>query len=228
MVIKRRACGNREIKWPTPFDKMYYLISPYSPAKFMWGDVVNKCLLCPILFDTRIKRQPSWRIEIDYIYPLRWRHNEHDCASNHQPRDCLLNRLFRRRSKKTSKLRTLAFVRGIHRGPVNSPHKWPVTRKMFPFDDVIMPRSRPGWFVRFEIICLIAIMLVTLQSVYNTNQRNRFMFSSKSNQSKYLYWHKKLLESFSIPILNGSFNTIDLEFVGNISFDYYKANSWLI
>ena len=31
-----------------------------------------------------------------------------------------------------------AFVRGIHRGPVNSPHKWPVTRKMFPLDDVIM------------------------------------------------------------------------------------------
>ena len=33
---------------------------------------------------------------------------------------------------------SLAFVRGIYRGPVNSPHKWPVTRKMFPFDDVIM------------------------------------------------------------------------------------------
>ena len=33
---------------------------------------------------------------------------------------------------------SLAFVRGIHRGPVNSPHKWPVTRKLFPFDDVIM------------------------------------------------------------------------------------------
>ena len=31
---------------------------------------------------------------------------------------------------------SLAFVQGIH--PVNSPHKWPVTRKMFPFDDVIM------------------------------------------------------------------------------------------
>ena len=33
---------------------------------------------------------------------------------------------------------SLAFVRGIHRRPVNSPHKWLVTRKMFPFDDVIM------------------------------------------------------------------------------------------
>ena len=33
---------------------------------------------------------------------------------------------------------SLAFVRGSPRVPVNSPHKWPVTRKMFPFDDVIM------------------------------------------------------------------------------------------
>ena len=37
---------------------------------------------------------------------------------------------------------SLAFVWGIHRGPVNSPHKWPVTRKIFPFDDVIMWRKR--------------------------------------------------------------------------------------
>ena len=33
---------------------------------------------------------------------------------------------------------SLAFVRGNHRWPVNSPHKWPVTRKMFRFNDVIM------------------------------------------------------------------------------------------
>ena len=41
---------------------------------------------------------------------------------------------------------SLAFVRGIHRGPVNSPHKWPVTRKLFPFDEVIMTRTglNPG------------------------------------------------------------------------------------
>ena len=40
---------------------------------------------------------------------------------------------------------SLAFVRGIHRGPVNYPHKGPVTQKMFPFDDVIM----------FFIICIV-------------------------------------------------------------------------
>ena len=36
---------------------------------------------------------------------LQWRHNGRDSVSNHQPHDCLLNRLFRHRSKKTSKLR---------------------------------------------------------------------------------------------------------------------------
>ena len=37
------------------------------------------------------------------IPTLRWRHNERDSVSNHQPHHCLLNRLFRRRSKQTSK-----------------------------------------------------------------------------------------------------------------------------
>ena len=37
---------------------------------------------------------------------------------------------------------SLAFGRGIHRGPVNSLHKWPVTQKMFQFDDVIMIQHR--------------------------------------------------------------------------------------
>ena len=69
---------------------------------------------------------------------LQWRHNGCDCISNHQLHHCLRKRLFRRRSKKTSKLRVTGLVRGIHRWPVNSPHKEPVTRKMFQFDDVIM------------------------------------------------------------------------------------------
>ena len=40
--------------------------------------------------------------------------------------------------RKHQSFASLAFVRGLHRGPVNSPHKWPVTRKMFPFDNVII------------------------------------------------------------------------------------------
>ena len=43
---------------------------------------------------------------------------------------------------------SLAYVCGIHRGPVNSPHKWPVLRKMFPFHDVIMKH-----LIRISLIC---------------------------------------------------------------------------
>ena len=69
---------------------------------------------------------------------LQWRHNEPDGVSNHQVRHCLLNRLFRRWSNKTSNFRVTGLCSGIHRWPVNFPHKWPVTRKMFPFHDAIM------------------------------------------------------------------------------------------
>ena len=53
---------------------------------------------------------------------------------------------------------SLAFVRGIHRGPVNSPHKWPVTRKMFPFNDVIMLD---------EILILKATLLNISNAIYH-------------------------------------------------------------
>ena len=43
---------------------------------------------------------------------LQWRHDKHDAVSNHQPHDCLLNRLFRRRSKKTAKLRVTGLFAG--------------------------------------------------------------------------------------------------------------------
>ena len=42
--------------------------------------------------------------------------------------------------RKHERSASLAFVMGIHRWPVNPRHKGPVTRKMFPFDDVIMQR----------------------------------------------------------------------------------------
>ena len=71
-------------------------------------------------------------------FALQWRHNDHDIVSNHQPHGCLFNRFFRHRSKKTSKFRVTGLCVGNSPGPVNSPHKGPVTRRMFPFHDVIV------------------------------------------------------------------------------------------
>ena len=70
---------------------------------------------------------------------LQWRNNEPDGVWSHQPHDCLLKRSFKAFiQRKHQSSASLAFVWGIHRWPVNSPHEWPVTRKMFPFDDVIL------------------------------------------------------------------------------------------
>ena len=105
-------------------------------------------------FGTKIKR-------------YTWRHNGHDTVSNHQPHDCLLNRLFGRNQRKHQFSASLAFVQGIHRGPVNYSHKWPVTLKVFPFDDLIMTRTsvrsvyyRAGKFIlnyearpQYSLIC---------------------------------------------------------------------------
>ena len=70
-----------------------------------------------------------------YFLASHWRH-ERDGVSNHQRLDCLLNCLFRRRSKKKSKLRVTGLCKG--NPPVDSPRKGPVRRKFFPFDDVSM------------------------------------------------------------------------------------------
>ena len=97
----------------------------------------------------------------DLMLTLRWRHNGRGSVSNHQPHGCLLNRLFRRRSRKHESSASLAFVWGIHRGPVNFPHKWPVMRKMFPFDDVIMfivkstSRSKLQWHFKQDTKCFV-------------------------------------------------------------------------
>ena len=84
---------------------------------------------CPIFVKWHWDR---WHVFLWYFFThfmtfgtsIRWCHNGLDSISNHQPHDCLLNRLFRHRSKKTSKLRVTGLC------AVNSPHKWPLTRKM--------------------------------------------------------------------------------------------------
>ena len=58
---------------------------------------------------------PAWAFPLKFSSALHWGHNDHDGVSNHQPHDCLLNRLFRRRSKKHQSSASLALVWGIHR-----------------------------------------------------------------------------------------------------------------
>ena len=118
----------------------------------------------------------SWNL---YQLSLHWRHNDHDSVSNHQPHGCLLKRLFRRRSKKTSKLRVTGLCVGNSPGPVNSPHKGPVTRKMFQFDDAIMFIP----FVHRSCICWGILSKIKLIHRLNWNSgRMRFQFET------YLVW----------------------------------------
>ena len=91
---------------------------------------VNEFLMQIMSLEACIANRRGWHRERSrsaklimnlFRYPtaaLQWRHNDHDCVSNHQPRGCLLNRIFRRRSKKTSKLRVTGLCAG------NSPDQW--------------------------------------------------------------------------------------------------------
>ena len=73
-------------------------------SRGMWLPLlfVSGCFICFTVWC-------NWRYPIT---PLRWRHNGQDSVWNHQPHHCLLNRLFIRRSKKTSKLRVTALFVG--------------------------------------------------------------------------------------------------------------------
>ena len=77
-----------------------------------------------------------------YLYSIqmtKWRHNGGVGVLNHRCLDGLLKRLFRRRSKKRSKLRITGLCEGTLPMTSGFPsHKGPVTLKTFPFDDVIV------------------------------------------------------------------------------------------
>ena len=70
------------------------------------------------------------------LISLRWCHNGRDSVSNHQPQDCLLNRLFRRRSKKTSKLRITGLCAG------NSPGTGEFPAQMASYAEIVCIRWR--------------------------------------------------------------------------------------
>ena len=65
---------------------------------------------------------PDWDAGLKQQAALQWRHNGHDGVSNHQPQDCFSSVYSGADKRKHQSSESLAFVRGIHRWPVNSPH----------------------------------------------------------------------------------------------------------
>ena len=128
--------GHMQLMYFIAIRKASYFIKNYRVWMFLSGAVVF------FWFGYNISTQHT----VSYVtfHPskicgtLLWRHNGRDSASNRLPHYCFLSRLFRRRSKETSKLRVTGLCAVNSPGPVNSPHKWQVTRKIFLFDDVIM------------------------------------------------------------------------------------------
>ena len=121
---------------------MYIYITPGNYISFVSIDQADTWV------GELMRREHTWTtLSIFIATPLHWRHNDHGGVTNHQPHDCLLSRLFRRRSKKTSKLCVTGLCAGNSPGPVNSPHKWPVMRKKSPFDDVIIQSSKHEYVI---------------------------------------------------------------------------------
>ena len=131
----------------------------YLLSTSLWKKLSHFCYRCVHLFfgfdcDTKYAYQWLFNLgQFGYDRTLHWRHHVRAVFSNLKGLDFLLDRLFRPRSKKITKLRviglcegnspvtssaSLAFVIENHRWPVNSPHEGAVTPKMFPFDYVIM------------------------------------------------------------------------------------------
>ena len=97
----------------------------------------------------RIKK----RLELYMIqaFTSQWRHNECDVVSNHRRLDCLLNRLFRRRSQKTS---NICITRLCDGNPPVTGGFSSAKRKMFPLDDVITTRVPWRTVTRsFNVLC---------------------------------------------------------------------------
>ena len=84
------------------------------------GGTLLQCIYYLVLYTdeqtltTRLREGTSQHFE-GILTSICWGWGDHNGVSNHQPGGCLLNRLFRRRSKKISNSASLAFVRGVHR-----------------------------------------------------------------------------------------------------------------
>ena len=124
-----RYCVGSCDRWEFP--KGWKYACRQGCAKRLWSSLSARCELISGFWSVR---KCHLQLSQGPVITLQWRYNERDGVLNHRHLYCLLKRLFKRRSKKTSKLRVTGLCGGR---PVDSPLIGPVTRKMFPLNDVI-------------------------------------------------------------------------------------------
>ena len=113
--------------------------------------------------------------------------NDRHGVSNYRSIECLFNSLLRLTTRNIKGPRHCLFVRGIHRWPVDSPHKGSVTRKMLPFDDVIMKTTANHHQMR--MVCLIFRKYCVSATAYVGTLRHNMICGNG--------YTRRFLESFS-------------------------------
>ena len=118
------------------------------------------------------------RSDCDRSSTLQWRHDEHDGVSNNRRLDCFVQPFVQVQIKEN--------IKAPRHWPLCDqwfPHKGPVTRKICPFDDVIMYEINSSWY-KFPTKCTWQIHSIGALLV-------RFSYSSDSKWHQYPPWHAR-------------------------------------
>ena len=112
-----------------------YINAPVTEKK-PWRTEVKRSIMC--IYKNCIHNHD--RTTHNTAFSLRWRHNGCNSIASQMTSLTIVYSIVYSDAdqRKRESSASLTIVWGIHREPINSQHKWPVTRKMFPFDDVIM------------------------------------------------------------------------------------------
>ena len=160
----------------------------YTPTNFVAGGINIQKLpfnnsICHIPFTLVVKSS------------LRWRHNGRNSISNHQPDNCFLNRLFRHRSKKTSKLH----VTGL--GVGNSPEASEFPAQMASYAENVSIWWRhhglsklaywdiiTAWFSQLDVLYILGIARIVKRSYFEVTKHTPYsMVSCQKGPTRHAY-----------------------------------------
>ena len=147
---------SEEYFWQTPFA---YSFKFQLNAQLFGSKPLPEPNIRSISLLAFIYTETEFNDDVSFVLTLQWRHNEHDGVSNHQPHECLLKRLFRRRSKKTSKPR----VTGLCEGK-------PLVIGEFPAQRTSNTENVSIWWRHHDLL-ILAATIPTFNSLTNHRER---------------------------------------------------------